>query len=80
MSYNKKNRWTEAQLMFLRDNHEKLKDEQIAEILGRTLKAVRLKRARLLLKKASGRSLCESLAAYKARVGQNNPETVSPSV
>jgi hypothetical protein len=81
MSYQRKNRWTESQIMFLKDNHEKMKDEQIAEVLGRTLKAVRLKRARLNLPKASGRSLCESLSSYKARTKQTpNIESDNPPI
>lgn len=58
MSYQERNRWTEKQKMFLEDNFERYTDEQLAEMIGRSLKSIRRKRQRLTLKKASGRSIC----------------------
>lgn len=56
--YRAKPRWSARQENFIRENYEKIPDEQIATTLGRTLKSVRRKRERMLLKKESGRGIC----------------------
>jgi len=53
--YDQKIRWTANQLKYLRENYNGTSDEKIAEIVGRTAKAVRLKRQRLGLEKEGGR-------------------------
>lgn len=55
--YNKKPRWTHAQNTMLKKLFAELSDEEIADKLGRTLKAIRRKRARMQLIKASGRGI-----------------------
>lgn len=57
MIYNPRPRWTARQLNYLMDNWDTMKDEDIANTLGRSLKSVRRKRERLALKKASGRGI-----------------------
>lgn len=52
-NYNRKERWTANQVKFLKENFHNMKDEIIAEVLGRTVKSVRHKRQRLDLDKAS---------------------------
>jgi hypothetical protein len=46
--------WTESEIAFLKDNFSKLKDEEIAQKLGRTKAAVQLKRKNLHLHKGWG--------------------------
>ena len=53
MGYKRKIRWTAKQEMFILNNYKKMKDCQMAEILGRSLKSVRHKRQRLELEKMS---------------------------
>lgn len=55
MAYIPKPRWTQRQVNFLIDNAYVLKDEEIATILGKTLKSVRRRRERLQIMKACGR-------------------------
>lgn len=57
MQYRTKPRWTQKQLNFLVDNWHKMKDEDIATALGRTLKSVRKKREYMELKKKNGRGI-----------------------
>jgi len=54
MAYKAKPRWTSKQVIFLRENYKKMTDEQIAEVLGKTLKSVRRKREEMELKKPMG--------------------------
>jgi len=54
-----KAKWTEAEKAFLRKNAEKLKDEDIADKLRRSVKSVREMRRRLGVIKKSGRGLSE---------------------
>lgn len=51
--YKKKNRWTYKQEQFIMNNYHEMKDEEMANALGRTLKSVRHKRQRLELEKIS---------------------------
>ena len=62
-SYNIKSRWSKSQVEFLEAHCYELSDEQLAAHLGRSLKATRRKRERLLLKKKSGRGI---VAKYEA--------------
>jgi hypothetical protein len=61
MAYIPKPRWTQRQVNFLIDNAYVLKDEEIATILGKTLKSVRRRRERLEIKKAMGRGYVKEL-------------------
>ena len=56
-AYQARPRWTARQLNYLVENWDTMKDEDIANTLGRTLKSVRRKRERLELKKACGRGI-----------------------
>ena len=47
MNYNRKERWTAKQIQFLHENYNKMSDEAIASIIGRTHKSVTLKRQRM---------------------------------
>ena len=58
-SIRKKSRWTDMEKAFLRKNSEKMKDEDMANHLRKTLKAVREMRRRLGLVKKSGRGIVE---------------------
>ena len=58
--YKEKARWTATQERFVKDNYEKMTDEQISNAIGRSLKSVRRKRERMLLAKAMGRSYCKA--------------------
>ncbi len=60
MGYKKKDRWTHNQEEYIRRNWETMKDEEMAVILGRTFKSVRLKRRRMGLEKAPGFQVCRS--------------------
>ncbi len=51
MAYKRKERWTANQINFLKDNWEKLTDEQLSTVIGRTPKSIRHKRQRLGLEK-----------------------------
>lgn len=73
MAYKSKPRWGARQENFIRENYEKLADEEIATILGRTLKSVRRKRERMLLKKASGRSVCRK---YEPNENKNGGQII----
>ena len=53
--YTMKPRWTAKETNFLVENYLRLKDEEIAAALGKTLKSVRRKRENMLLIKPSGR-------------------------
>lgn len=66
MTYQRKTRWTPSQENIIRDNYHHMTDEQLAAILGRTLKAVRRKRERMGLPKCQGRGICK---AYVKRPG-----------
>lgn len=57
MAYQAKPRWTQRQINFLRDNAFTMKDEDIAEVLGKTLKSIRRRRERLGMAKVSGRGI-----------------------
>lgn len=67
--YRVKARWTKKQLAFLEENAYKLSDEKMAEMLGRTLKAVRRKRQDMELKKASGRG---KVAKFEESANKNS--------
>ena len=60
MAYIKRNRWTAAQVNYLEQNWDKFSDEKMADHLGKTLKSIRRKRERMLLKKASGRGIVKA--------------------
>lgn len=60
MAYQPKRRWPKSQEIFLKDNYGHMKDEQIADILKRSVKSVRRKRERMELPKESGRSICKA--------------------
>ncbi len=53
MAYKRKDRWTAAQIQFILENYRTMKDNEMAFILGRSLKSVRHKRIRLSAEKAS---------------------------
>jgi hypothetical protein len=53
--YRAKPRWTARQEAYVIENYGKMKDEEIANILGKTVKSIRRKRERLHLKKSGGR-------------------------
>lgn len=55
MQYKAKPRWTYTQTEYLRSNCDRMKDEDIARVLNKTLKAVRRKRQELGLAKEEGR-------------------------
>ena len=55
----KKSRWTEIEKNYLRSNAAEMKDEEIANHLRKSLKAVREMRRRLGLIKKSGRGVVE---------------------
>lgn len=57
MQYRTKPRWTQKQVNFLIENWDKMKDEDIAASLGRSLKSVRKKREYMELKKKNGRGI-----------------------
>ena len=57
MEYKTKPRWTARQVNFLIENAYSMKDQQIADVLGKTLKSVRRKRERYGMKKGHGRGL-----------------------
>lgn len=56
--YEPRPRWTARQMEFLLANWPTMKDEEIADALGKTLKSVRRRRERLELKKLHGRGVC----------------------
>ena len=58
--YREKPRWTARQELFMKINFEKMTDEKIAEALGKSLKSIRRKRARMILPKAKGRGICKA--------------------
>lgn len=73
LCYIVKNKWTVAQVNLLMNNYGKLKDEEISEMTGKTLKAIRRKRAEMGLKKQSGRGICAKLVNIKLPAdGENN--------
>ena len=55
----KKSRWPEIEKNYLRSNAAEMKDEEIANHLRKSLKAVREMRRRLGLIKKSGRGVVE---------------------
>lgn len=67
--YKKKVRWTATQIEYIKKYAGVLKDEEIAAVLGRTLKSVRLKRLRMGIEKESGHGRC----AIKGRAPLNPP-------
>lgn len=54
-----KKRWTEQEKEFLRKNAGSMSDEEIAETIHKTLRAIREMRYRLDLIKKSGRGIIE---------------------
>lgn len=52
-----KSRWTEMEKSFLVENSSKMKDEEIATSLRKTLKSIREMRRRMGLIKKSGRGI-----------------------
>lgn len=61
--YRQKPRWTARQELFMKMNYTKMSDEAIADALGKSIKSVRRKRARMTLKKAAGRGICKAFIA-----------------
>jgi len=59
MTYKEKRRWTIGQEQFLIEHCNHLTDDEIAELLGKTKRAVTTKRQRLEMKKKCGRGICE---------------------
>lgn len=59
MTYKRKPRWTHTQTQFLKDHYDVLKDEQIARMLGKTLKSIRKKRENMGIVKECGRGICK---------------------
>jgi hypothetical protein len=55
--YKPKHRWTARQVQFLKENAYTMSDQKIADILGKTLKAIRRRRERLVMPKQSGRGI-----------------------
>ena len=53
--YAEKARWTAKQVNFLVNNWDTMKDQAIADVLGRSLKSVRRKREELELHKQEGK-------------------------
>lgn len=66
MRYQEKRRWTAKQVNFLIENWDTLRDEEIAQTIGKTLKSVRRKRERMLLRKDLGRGIVRPMS-------ENNP-------
>lgn len=60
--YKEKRRWTARQVNFLVLNWDIMKDEEIAEALGKTVKSVRRKRERMELRKDSGRGIVRPMS------------------
>lgn len=77
MTYIRRARWTARQQNFLNENWDKMSDEKISEILGKTLKSVRRKRERLLLKKASGRGIVRAYGDSKTTNNNGVPTAKS---
>lgn len=76
MGYQKKVRWTVKQEMFILNNYKSMKDYQMANILGRSLKSVRHKRQRLELEKMSyGRGKLMTPDQVKREHNDDNQET-----
>lgn len=69
MAYQAKPRWTARQINFLIENAYTMKDEDIAEVLGKTLKSIRRRRERLGMAKVSGRGL-----VARRETNTNTPE------
>ncbi len=59
MAYREKRRWTLTQEQYIIENCHRLTDEEIADQLGKTKRAVTTKRQRLEMKKACGRGICK---------------------
>ena len=57
--YAKKDRWTVSQTQYIKKYAGVLTDEEIAAVLGRTPKSVRLKRQRMGIAKESGHGVCK---------------------
>lgn len=62
MSYIEKSRWTADQSNFIRANYERMSDDQISMILGRTKKSVRRKRENMGLRKEMGKVVYDSIS------------------
>lgn len=71
MSYRERPRWTISQEQFLVTYCGELTDDEIAEAIGKTKRAVTTKRQRLEMKKESGRGICKL-----AEPEQVQPKTV----
>ena len=52
----KVNRWTDEQLIFLKENHAEMTGLEISKVLGRSVDSVRRKASELGLKKTRKRS------------------------
>lgn len=70
--YNPKPRWTARQTNFLIENWDRLKDDEIAEVLGKTQKSIRRKRERLELKKGFGRGIVIRHSNQQRNASENN--------
>jgi hypothetical protein len=57
--YARKDRWTAEQTLYVKKYAGVLKDDEIAAVLGRTAKSVRLKRQRMGVAKESGHGVCK---------------------
>lgn len=68
MSYIRRSRWTARQVAFLEQQWDKMSDDKLAEILGKTTKSVRRKRERMAFKKASGRGIVRAYSDSKVGV------------
>lgn len=79
MSYIEKSKWTAEQINFLTEYYEKMTDQEIADMLGRTRKSVRRKRERLGLEKAEGRWPNDRVkVVFHRRHELNKPEASDP--
>lgn len=65
MAYIRRAKWTAKQVNFLNENWDTMSDERMSEVLGKTLKSVRRKRERMLLKKAHGRGIVRAFTDSK---------------
>ena len=49
-------KWSEKEKNFVRDNYQNMKDQEVADCLGKSLQSVRKMRQRLGAKKKQGRA------------------------
>lgn len=52
-AYQEKNRWTVKQEAYLKANYQLKSDQELSDIIGRSLKSIRRKRAEMGLTKAT---------------------------